>query len=163
MKQIKLSRGEFALVDDEDFEELNQHKWSVDSQGYVQRRGKAGDPCGTVRMHRQLMGHPRGDVDHVNLDRLDHRRCNLRLATRSQNMANGRRRANNTSGYIGVKRYGRKWIAQIIKDYRGYHVGIYATPEEAAIARDKMAVKLFGEYARLNFPALEANKKRRIA
>lgn len=154
MKRIALGNGGFTTVDDHDFTELNRYSWSRDTTGYAQRRGEMGDPVKTIRMHRQIMGHPRGtEVDHVDGDKLNNCRANLRLATRSQNMANGKRRSTNTSGYIGVHPCGKRWFARVRKDYAVIHLGVFDTPEEAARARDAGAIKHHGGYARLNFPA----------
>lgn len=96
---------------------------------------------------------PDGDVDHINRDKLDDRWSNLRLATRSQNMANVALRSNSTSGFIGVtfdKARG-KWRAQIRIDGRKVNLGRYATAEEAARVYDAAAVDSFGGFAQLNF------------
>jgi len=169
MKKIPLTYGAFALVDDFAYGDLSKYNWSVDVLGYVQRRGKVGDPCKTVRMHRQIMGHPKGmEIDHKDGNRLNHQGENLRLCTRSQNIANGKKRSTNTSGYIGVGKARKKWLAQIKENYRHHYLGVYETKEEAARVRDKAAVKYFGEFAKLNFPvssenpSLEANKARRL-
>lgn len=98
---------------------------------------------------------PEGLVpDHINGDIHDNRKINLRPATQSQNAMNRKRRSDSTSGFIGVmykKSHGR-WCAQLQGRPEGRHIGLFATKEEAAIARDREAKRVFGEYAKLNFP-----------
>lgn len=99
-------------------------------------------------LHRVIMQPGPGlEVDHINGDRLDNRRLNLRVCTRSSN-------AKNTStkvGYKGVhKNHRGKWIAQITKNYNCHHLGTFRTAEEAAIAYNDAASILHGEFARLN-------------
>ncbi len=91
-------------------------------------------------------------VDHINMDTRDNRRCNLRLATQSQNLCNVGRKVTNTSGYKGVslhKASGR-WQATIVKNRRQHHLGLYDTAREAALAYDRAALQLHGEFARTN-------------
>lgn len=149
VKEIILSNGKRTLVDDSDYEELNKFKWSCVGVGYVQR----GSCSSAVLMHRQILQAPRGiEVDHVNRDPLDNRRCNLRLATRRQNECNKGLKSTNTSGYKGVKYHKRekKWRAEIRLNGRTVHIGSYKTPREAAIAYNNMAFKINGEFAYLN-------------
>jgi hypothetical protein len=153
-KSIPLNKGMFALVDDGDFERLNQYKWRVAKIGntyYAERGGSTG-----IRMHRDIMGSMCAGklVDHSNGNGLDNRRCNLRVCTISQNAMNGRRATNNTSGYKGVNYHKckRRYRATIKKDGKSKHIGLYDTAEAAARAYDKAARMLFGEFARVNFP-----------
>lgn len=106
-------------------------------------------------MHREIMVAPSGQyVDHVNGNKLDNRRENLRMCSNSQNMANRRAPRVNRSGFKGVHFFKRDgtWRAAITQDYKTKHIGYYATPEEAARAYDIKARELFGEFAQLNFP-----------
>jgi hypothetical protein len=95
---------------------------------------------------------PRGDLDHINGDRADNRRSNLRLADRTQNNANARRRSDNTSGHKGVSRHGQcnRWQARIRVRGRTIYLGLHKTQEAAAAAYDAAAREHFGEYARLS-------------
>jgi hypothetical protein len=110
----------YALVDDGDFEDLNQHRWCL-SDGRAVR---------TVLMHRQIMGER---VDHRDRDPLNNRRENLRPATLAQNNQNKGLSRANKSGYRGVSwnKKREKWEAQAKLNYRSYHLGRYDTPEEA--------------------------------
>jgi hypothetical protein len=160
MIRIPLSRGLFALIDDEDAA-LAEFKWSAQGGGgrimYAARNAR--QPDGTrknVRLHRLIMGAPPDMfVDHINGDGLDCRRANLRLATNQQNLANQQRSLNNTSGYKGVTwdRQGRRWRAQIRVHGRNRCLGLFDTAEKAALAYDEAAIRGFGEFARPNLSA----------
>jgi hypothetical protein len=153
MKNISLTQGKFAMVDDEDYEYLNRHKWYFE-KGYAAR--KEGVIRGKITyMHRVIMQTPDGmDTDHINGNKLDNRRENLRVCTHAQNTRNRNYQINNTSGYKGVSfdKSRNKWHVAI--KVNGLHInkGRYDTVEEAARAYDEAARYYFGEYAGLNFP-----------
>lgn len=99
VKQIKLTKGQVTLVDDEDFEELNKWSWKLSTNGYAIRcpsNGKTENgryKYTTIRMHRVIMRTPNGlETDHINGNRLDNRKCNLRNITRADNLAYARQR-----------------------------------------------------------------------
>lgn len=97
---------------------------------------------------------PNKFIDHVDLNKSNNKWDNLRLATKSQNMMNTTIRANNTTGIKGVspyragEKYGKPWQAAIGKDGKSFHVGHFATKEEAASAYARAAETLHGEFAR---------------
>lgn len=162
MKRIKLTQGKFALVDDEDYEELSKHSWCAAQMGNEVRaiRGvSSGSVKKIIYMSREIMKAPKGlVVDHINRNPLDNRKENLRLCTFGQNMANLKINKKNTIGYKGVrliKSSKRKWVAVIWKDHVSHYGGSYFTKEEAALAYNKMAIKYHGEFASLNFVPLE--------
>lgn len=142
-RELCLRDGAIAIVDASDFEWLSKYEWSLHTGGYAQRR------VGSRRiyMHAAIAG---PHHDHRNGNRLDNRRSNLRPATKSQNAANSRMRSDNRSGYRGVSFHPASglWRARVC-ERTTYH----ATPEEAARARDAIALAMFGEFARLNFGA----------
>lgn len=162
MKKISLTQGKFALVDDDDFERVNRLKWFA---GWSPHRRKfwAGTNPGprktrkTIFLHRFLMDAPRGiQVDHINGDPLDNRKCNLRLCTNQENSRNRGKNKNNTLGYKGVNRIksGKEYRYQAGIGIGGgkLYIGLYKNIEDAARAYDEQAKKLHGEFARLNFP-----------
>jgi len=153
MMEIPLTQDKVALVDDDDFDELSKHKWSVDTQGYPSRGIVTERGWRPVRMHRFILGLSFGEpADHINRDRLDNRRSNLRRCTRQQNTFN--RRPMSKSGYKGA--YSSPtlsgWRAQIMVNGKCLYLGSFRTPEDAARAYDTAARDHYGEFAYLNFP-----------
>lgn len=156
MKEIPLTQGKVAVVDDEDFDLVSQRKWrtqrSADGRRFYVVSGKGKH---TVRMHRLVMGvESELYVDHRDSNGLNNCKDNLRLATNSQNQANRGRPSNNASGYKGVhwcKRQNR-WVARIMRDGERIVLGEFSSKEEAARAYDAKAKELFGEFAKLNLP-----------
>lgn len=111
-----------------------------------------------ISMHRLIMNTPDGmDTDHINRDKLDNRRENLRVCTTSQNTANSKKQSVNTSGFKGVfsiegaKGNAKKWKSKIEVKGSSIYLGSFNTAQEAAKAYDNAAVKYFGEFAKLNF------------
>ncbi len=157
MALIPLTKGVFAEVDDDDVPVLRRHRWQVvkariSRSPYAMTRidGK------TVYMHRLLLAAPSGtQVDHKDLDGLNNTRANLRLATRSDQKGNSQIPTSNTSGFKGVYRdtKGNRWRAQIHVGGTTRRLGSHRTPESAAHSYDEAARLLFGDFARLNFPA----------
>jgi hypothetical protein len=139
-----------TIVDDEDYYLLNYFSWHLTSHGcYV---------CTTInnkkiRMHRLIMSCQKDkEIDHINGNSLDNRKCNLRIVDRQQNNYNKRKMKNNTSGYKGVtyNKLNKKWLAQIQFNKQKIHIGLYDTVENAAIAYNIAAKEVFGEFACLN-------------
>ncbi len=161
MKTIQLTRGKVALIDDEDYEAFSAFTWHASTTGwtfYARRNIEtASSPQRqrTVRMHRELVGAPRGVVvDHIDGNGLNNQRANLRVASHRQNLNNRGKNANNTSGYKGVsinKKTGL-WVAQITEESRRVNLGYFKDPASAARAYDAAARLHHGEFARLNFP-----------
>jgi hypothetical protein len=148
VREIPLTKGYVALVDDQDFEWLSQWKWCVQSVGYAFRMERGAG----ILMHRQIMGAQRGQIiDHLNHNPLDNQRANLALGTQHDNMMNRARtiRPGFSSPYRGVAvhRPG-KFIVQ----YRKTYVGIFTDEIEAALAYDRAAIAEFGATAQVNFP-----------
>lgn len=113
MKKIKLKHGEVVLVDNKDYDRLNKYKWCLNSAGYATRRLNTHR---SVLMHRAIMNTPENlETDHINANKLDNRRKNLRNVTHSQNQLHSRLPITNTSGIKGVTwdKKNKKWQAQI--------------------------------------------------
>jgi hypothetical protein len=160
MKLIRLTKGRFALVDDCDYPWLVQLRWCYSSDGYAVNYYR--DELGNDHkrsMHRLVMAKileqfvpPELQVDHINHDRIDNQRDNLRLATRSQNQAYKKLQANNTSGYKGVIWNQNRWEVRIRYQGRKLYLGRYNDPIQAAWVYDAAARLLYREFAGLNFP-----------
>jgi hypothetical protein len=162
MKEIPLTRGLFALVDDEYYNFLMQWKWyatpgkntfyAVRNRSRDRRKDSKGSKI--VHMHRVIMK-TRDDeqVDHIDHNGLNNQRCNLRNCTAQQNTINSR--PYSESGYRGVyyqKRHNKVYIrASIVINGRAPHLGIFKTEVDAAMARDRIALLYLGDYAYLNF------------
>lgn len=146
---IVLSRGEYAIVDLQDYELLSTVEWSCVVPNGTHKYAVRMDGSKYVYMHRVIMDSPPDLlVDHINGNTLDNRRCNLRLATKSQNSINSSKSCG-VSQYKGVWFRSRKkpWVAEIHKDGIKYHLGSYSSENEAALAYNKKAVELFGDFA----------------
>lgn len=148
--------GRVALVDADDFWDLADYDWYVTAGGYAFRNTSTDKTINRpVYMHRQILQTPIGfETDHVNGDKLDNRRANLRVCTRQQNTWNRRKLSTREtlSPYKGVWVDGFAWIAQITVDGQLVKSEHFAVEEEAARAYDDLARKHFGAFARLNFP-----------
>lgn len=160
-KPILLTRGRVALVDDEDYELVSQFNWyasrSRDACGgsiyYAARMNDRKDGPALVLLHRFIMNAPAGtDVDHIDRTHtLDCRRRNLRLATRSQNIAHSRKRLNAMhSRYKGVTWCKGKWQVAIKGGGKNLYLGRYRSEEDAARLYNIAALHYFGEFALLN-------------
>ena len=150
--------GLYALIDEADFELVSQYQWYpswCNGKLYAAAYGGGGRAHPqTLRMHRLVTGAAKGQqVDHVNGDGTDNRRCNLRLSTQSQNMANIRKLAG-TSRYKGVHwdQDRGKWMARVRIGGIAKNLGRFDCEEDAAVAYDDAAYREFGEFAHLNFP-----------
>lgn len=156
MRKIPLTQGAHALVDDEDYQRLSAIKWRLSKRsghrGYAVRTTGRRRAQKSLYMHRVILNAPANrHVDHIDGDGLNNCRSNLRLCTRSQNLSNHRKYKNNQSGFVGVRRNGRKWQALVKKNGKDYCFGTFPTKIQAAVARDEAAKELHGNFARLNF------------
>ena len=147
MKEIELTNGYKAIIDDENFKLLNQWKWSYHRIGYAIRKSN-------ILMHRLIMNCPKNKtIDHINGNKLDNRKINLRICSLSENLKNQKLRINNTSGYKGVsfEKRRNKWRSQIKIGRQVKEIGQFKTAIQAAMAYDLWAKNIYGEYAKLNF------------
>lgn len=153
MKEIPLTQGKVSLVDDEDFDWLSKKKWTHTFYGYASTSRKL--PSGkwsNILMHRLITEcPPKMEVDHINMDKLDNRRENLRICTPSENKMNIGLKKNNQSGFKGVSwsRRAKKWQAAIGLNKVHHHLGWFDSKEEAIEAYRKKARELHGDFLRL--------------
>lgn len=153
MKRLKLTKGKYTLLDDEDFERASRYRWFCDYFGYAARDFKINGKRKRVWLHRWLFDVPKGlFIDHKNRNPLDNRRSNLRICTNQQNVTNGGIPKNNTSGYKGVsfaKEKGR-WRAYIKYNRKQIWLGYFDDPKKAARAYNQAARRYHGQFACLN-------------
>lgn len=156
---INLINGDQAFIDTDCFEEIASFDWHLSGSGYA-ASGKTGQ-----LMHHSVIGYvdkSKYEIHHINGNKLDNRRSNLKVLTFSEHLSTRPKQSNNTSGYKGVywkKPVGKRkgaWVAQIGGSEDGYktriYIGRYTSAELAAQAYDEAAIKLFGTNALLNFP-----------
>lgn len=157
MKKIKLNgkygQGKYALVDNEDYESLNQYYWRCTPLGYAIRGYRTLGTYTNCFMHNVILSHTptkNAIIDHINLNPLDNRKANLRITTKANNIRNRYKQSNNHFNYKGVRFHKGSWYAQICLNRKFYHLGLFRTDREAAHVYNQFAEQLFGEYARLN-------------
>lgn len=155
MAEILTSKGKIILVSDEDFYSLNQHAWRIDRHGYAGRSVFVKETKKTIfeLMSRRIVGLQQGDirqVDHIDGDRLNNVRENLRICTKEQNGYNRSCGRPNKTGYKGVSKQGNRWQSIIRANGKQFYLGLFTTPEDAYAAYCKAAFELHGEFANLN-------------
>ena len=160
-RKIRLNKGKYAIVDNDDFDRFGHYKWYVKKGGYTfyaQRVEYNNGKTRTMTMHREIMAAPaRLIVDHINRNGLDNRRANLRFATVAENGWNSRRGINvGSSKYKGVawEKRVKKW--RVVLCYKGgrKYLGYFKDEKMAAKMYDKAAKKYHGEFAVLNNPII---------
>lgn len=154
MKILKLTNGGHTKLDDRDFEWANQWKWQQNKDGYAIRSGYARYQSGRyIYLHRELLtiSETKKHGDHINHNRLDNRRKNLRVCTYQQNNANKSKQKNNTSGFTGVTKSRNTWKAFTYFNNQRIHIIQTTDKEEAAYIRDQFVLQLFGNFANTNF------------
>jgi len=163
MKEIKLTKGKIAIVDDENYEWLMKFKWHAsknkkDNTFYARRHNWENGRDHTIAMHREILGLITGDgkkTDHWNRNGLDNRKENLREVTCPVNGWNRKININTSSGLQGVYWHKRDqvWVASLrIGNGKRISCGCYKNPITAAKAWDAAAIKYRKTNAILNFP-----------
>jgi len=165
MKLIPLNRDKFAIVDDEDFVFLTQWQWgyAIDNKSGTEYESVKATINGKRRPMSRIIMNPSEElvVDHINGDRLDNRRANLRVCTQSQNAVNSKRSRRKYPGYRGV--YLRRdrinpkypWEAKLTVNRQHLSFGRFPTKEDAAFVYDQVAIQIHGEFSRTNILAYE--------
>ncbi len=154
--RIQLSVEHSTIVDPDTFKRLQLDVGTWKPQVHKKARKVYAVSGGRVPeyLHRLIMGAQKGQiVDHINGNSLDNRKCNLRFATAKQNSVNSKARKNNLSGHKGVSWNVacRKWMAIIMNSGKRYYLGVFTHKDRAAMAYDRAALFLHGEFAGLNF------------
>lgn len=159
VSRIPLTKGRFAIVDAADAEWLGQWRWCFSGRrktadgGYASRGTWDGQRCSIIYMHRLIAAPSGGEhVDHINGDKLDNRRANLRLCSPSENLCNKGPQCNNRSGFKGVSLHAAsgRWSAQITRHGIHHYLGLFETPEVAAEEYNAAAIRLHGQFAFTN-------------
>ncbi len=134
-----------TIIDLEDYDLVKDYKWTLDGSGYAINR------VGGIRLHRFVMNaSDEFNIDHINGNRLDNRKCNLREVTQQQNCFNltNRGQGNNKRKGVSYRKDRNKWRAYIVVDNKQISLGSFDTEEEAIEARIEAEIKYFGEYRR---------------
>lgn len=159
MRRIMLSNEQAAIVDDADFDALLNYRWHKRKNGntcYATTRFFISGKIYDIDMHRAIMGVQDSKIliDHIDGNGLNNQRSNLRVCNRSQNASNRHapKKTTNTSSFFGVSYMPttRKWRAYIVKDSRQVSLGLYHREEDAALAYNKAARELHGDFAKQN-------------
>lgn len=161
MKRLKLTKGYYTLLDDEDYflikskySEYKPISW-CDKRNPVYIRAslckydKRERKTVFIQVPRLIMNAPKGKVvDHINRDTLDNRKTNLRICGFSENIRNCKMRKNNTSGYRGVtyQKKSNRWNALIMVNRKSIYLGYYKTAKEASVAYQKFVKEKYGNY-----------------
>lgn len=154
MPSIFTKNGYEILVDQIDFDEFSKHAWQINQRGYAYRKMKIDGRYKNVRMHRYVMGVLLGDpreVDHIDGNRLNNQRSNLRICSHGENMYNYKKPVTNTSGFKGVKpaKANGRWRADIRINGKQTTLGTFDDPETAYAAYCEAAARHRGEFASL--------------
>lgn len=158
MREISLTQGQVALVDDEDYAALAQFRWSAHKRGksFYAMRAKPRPEIGSILMHRVITCAGDGlSVDHVDGDGLNNQRHNLRVVSHQQNLCNQRKQNNTSSKFKGVcwRHDTRRWMAYITVKGKRHYLGHFKTEKEAGKTYDAAAQQYHGQFARTNFDA----------
>lgn len=154
--KIIIANGKQVFVDDEDYEYLSEMNWTTTKGGYASMTLQNNYVRTSFLMHRLIMKQPTNkQIDHIDGNRLNNQKSNLRLATNAQNQMNRKKGSGCYSIYKGVcfmKHWKLKkpWCAYIKFNGKRKHLGCFKTQKEAALAYNQAASSLFKEYAKLN-------------
>ena len=164
MKEIPLTQGKIAIVDDDLYEMLITKKWHFfqskrSKTGYAARSYWQRGKCQQIFMHTEILGVI--GIDHINGNGLDNRRENLRQANTAQNCRN-RGKISTKKNFKGVFEdpKSKQFIAKVKMNRKNYYLGRFDSEIEAALTYDAKVKELFGEFARTNFPRVSVSETR---
>jgi hypothetical protein len=142
-----------CTIDKEDIHIIGKYKWFVNRWGYVERHTTINNKWVVYLLHRCILNitDHKIEIDHINNDPLDNRKCNLRICNRFQNAKNRKSQKHSSSKYLGVSHFTTKYRAIIFTNNKNKHLGYYVNEIDAAKAYDKAAKLYHGEFANLNF------------
>lgn len=152
VKEIILSNKSISLVDNKCYKRLNKYNWFTGNK-YVQTKIKVNNKILNIYMHRLIMNAPKGvQVDHIDGNKLNNQKSNLRLVTNGQNQMNSKNTKGSSSKYKGVTwdKNRNKWTVHICLDWKIKHLGRFEKEIDAVKAYNEVAKELFGEFANLN-------------
>lgn len=153
---VELTKGKFAIIDEEDYELVSKYKWNYGKNGYASTSVGGRKNKKMIYMHRLIMGVTvsKQTVDHIDGDKTNNTKKNLRICTHRENCSNSSKPKTKkcTSKYKGVywDKTRNRWTARIKVNYKGIFLGRFVNETEAAIVYNKAAKKHFGKYASLN-------------
>lgn len=153
MKELLINKGKIVLVDDEDFDKVSSLTWYCTHNGYAINELIRNKKRTRTLMHRMLLDCPAEKIiDHINSNKLDNRKENLRICSRAENNRNLKIHSKNTTGYKGVHFFKKlnKYQAYISVNYSRINLGYFKLAKDAAMAYNKAAIELHGEFAKLN-------------
>jgi hypothetical protein len=145
MQYVKLTKGEFAIVDNEDFDNINQYKWYF-CKGYAVRDIGGRKNRKTIYMHRLINGTPeKMETDHINRNKLDNRKCNLRSVDKMLNSINRGKNKNNKSGFKNIyfEKCSGKWRLELTVKNKNYRLGRFLNIKDAVNAQQRYE-KMYG-------------------
>lgn len=153
---VPISMGLMAIIDADDYDLVGRFRWSTQAADKTFYAYRLDWNCSDRRyvnilMHRLVLGFPNGEVDHRFGNGLDNRKSKLRMVTHSENIQNSVQSHKHWKGVTQITP--TRFVARIGNQYHYQHLGSYPTPEIAARAYDAKAIELYGQNARLNFPA----------
>ena len=144
-KIIYLNHGRETIVDDKDYKYLSLYKWRYNTTGYATRTFRS------ISMSRVIMRASHGEyVDHINGDKLDNRRANLRIVTNKQNSWNQKNPILKTSVGVSLMPKTNRWRAYYSVGKKQIWIGSFPDKESAMRARDKEILKIHGEFSVTN-------------
>ena len=137
------------LCDIEDWEKLKYYRWYKNMYGYAEANNENHKK---IKMHKVIIGNVGNMIiDHINRNKLDNRKCNLRVVTKKANGLNRDLRKENTSGYAGVSKVNTGWKATITENGKNINIGIFSTKERAIKARREAEKRIYGIYSNDNY------------